>query len=480
MTMSRMKLLSFLLILSIGVFYLSTIRDGYGWGDDFGLYILHAINIVEGRAYLDTIYIYNPNIPNSPIGYPPVFPLLLAPVYGAFGLDLHAMKVEEVFFFVAFMFALYATIVGVLGPGRTIILLLLVGLNPLYWGFKDHILSDFPFLFFVYLTLWAASRNYGENDEPGWQAGALAGICAFLAYCTRTAGITLILAVIAYDVIKRRRLGAFSIAAMLSFVVPSALRALVAGGEASYFNHVTNLSPMALHSVAVLYRNKVMTFFLSGGHLPVMMLVLAAYAFFVLMGLLKKYRLRSLLLHDIFFAFYLAFIGAYTYSIWPLYTDPRLLFPLFPLLVVYAIEGCGIVRNRFWRQTISLAALVALTLFSYGLEYKKLGFGPIVEGIEKKESIELFDYVRSNTERKDAIIFIKPRALTLMTGRPSAVYHTPDDRTKLFEYMKSINAKYLINSPLDGEYLRSFIQQFNDKLCPVFKNSDFVMFRIEY
>ena len=49
----------------------------------------------------NTGYIYNPAIPvYSPRMYPPVFPLLLAPVYKMFGLSLLPMKLEQVFFIV--------------------------------------------------------------------------------------------------------------------------------------------------------------------------------------------------------------------------------------------------------------------------------------------------------------------------------------------------------------------------------------------
>src|SRR5689334_21022175 len=94
-------------IVAFGGAYLATLRAGQEWGDDFGLYVAHARNIVEGRPYDDTGYIYNPqNAVVSPRSYPPVFPLLLAPVYRLRGLDLTAMK--------AFVVLLFAATLGVL------------------------------------------------------------------------------------------------------------------------------------------------------------------------------------------------------------------------------------------------------------------------------------------------------------------------------------------------------------------------------
>src|SRR5215469_777816 len=88
-----------LLLASLALFYTVTVRDGNYWFDDYALYVHHAQNIAEGRPYTDTGHVYNRDITDySPKSYPPLFPLLLAPVYRAYGLNLHAMKIEEVLF----------------------------------------------------------------------------------------------------------------------------------------------------------------------------------------------------------------------------------------------------------------------------------------------------------------------------------------------------------------------------------------------
>src|SRR5438876_9159772 len=59
-------------ILSVGVFFLSTVRAGHNSGDDFAMYIMHARNIEQGHAYAPTGYIYNPAVPGfGPRVYPP-------------------------------------------------------------------------------------------------------------------------------------------------------------------------------------------------------------------------------------------------------------------------------------------------------------------------------------------------------------------------------------------------------------------------
>src|SRR6266404_7192237 len=96
------------LILTIGAFYIATIREGQVWGDDFALYIHHAKNIAYAHSYADTGYVYNPHYPVlGPKAYPPLFPLLLAPVYRVMGLNLTSMKVLNILFFLMALCFIY-------------------------------------------------------------------------------------------------------------------------------------------------------------------------------------------------------------------------------------------------------------------------------------------------------------------------------------------------------------------------------------
>src|SRR5678815_1678073 len=97
-----------LCVLIVAVFYLSTIREGHDWGDDFSQYILHAENLASGAPYAPTRYLYNPADPvTGPQQYPPGFPIALAPIVWTFGLELRPMKVEIVLFFVAALFLIH-------------------------------------------------------------------------------------------------------------------------------------------------------------------------------------------------------------------------------------------------------------------------------------------------------------------------------------------------------------------------------------
>src|SRR5579859_5083789 len=104
---SRASSAAYVAIALIGIFFVLTRRPGQHWGDDFAAYIHHAENIVEGRPYADIGYIFNLQNPVSPMATLPVFPLLLAPSYFLFGLNLEAMKIELILFFCGALWAMF-------------------------------------------------------------------------------------------------------------------------------------------------------------------------------------------------------------------------------------------------------------------------------------------------------------------------------------------------------------------------------------
>lgn len=147
----------------IGLFHVATIRTGHEWADDFSMYILQARNIVDGMPYAETGYIYNPQNPNiGTRSYPPGFPLLLTPAVQLFGLDLRPMKMVVIACLVASLVLVLPVFRRVFLPEDLAPLLLVIGLNPLFWELKDQVQSDVPFLAFTLASLYLFLRS----DDP--------------------------------------------------------------------------------------------------------------------------------------------------------------------------------------------------------------------------------------------------------------------------------------------------------------------------
>jgi len=89
--------ISFALALIVATVLLHERRGGQDWGGDFSLYISHARNLSEGSPYGETGYLLNPYFRNlSPETYPPLFPLVLAPLYSRYGLDYRILSIPGI------------------------------------------------------------------------------------------------------------------------------------------------------------------------------------------------------------------------------------------------------------------------------------------------------------------------------------------------------------------------------------------------
>jgi 4-amino-4-deoxy-L-arabinose transferase-like glycosyltransferase len=471
--------------LLIGMFYLATIREGHDWGDDFSMYIRHAQNIARGEPYAETGYIYNPQNPDiGPRLYPPGFPVFLAPVVGIFGLDLRPMKILVLAFFIGSLLVMISLFRNVLSMSYVAVLVLIVGLNPLFWELKDHVLSDIPFLFFALLSL-RLFAHAGAPDASGGRRATLAvlsGVAAYAAYATRTLALMLIPCFVAHDLSRYRRIGTNAALATAVVVVLAGLQHVVWFHDVSYVDQISNPVtaaqqnvPAYLRDLSDLWENSYSSdvrkiAFLGSG-------ALAAF------GYVNSLRAGVSVFH-LFPPLYLAPV-----MMWPSYQGMRLLVPVVPFYFCYCLLGVrridAAVERRWKARNAVLVVFLAAVLVSYAGRYSTLPFGPLREGIAKKESRELFEFVTAATDPDDILVFSRPRALALMTRRRVSAGYNPVDPCRLWQYMREIGASYVITGPArdpfneDAVYLRQFVAKFGDDLRPVMANRDLAVYRIE-
>ena len=172
-----------------------SLRDGHHWGGDFSQYITHARNIATGAPYEKVDYLLLREYGHERIGppvYPPVTPIILAPVVAAFGIDLTAMKAVLYPFLAAAAVLVFLYYRRVSGAGIALLVTGAFALNPHLWWAKDGIKSEFPFLFFLYLTFFLfARREAASLSKVRLGLVLLAGLAASLAFATRTTGIAI-------------------------------------------------------------------------------------------------------------------------------------------------------------------------------------------------------------------------------------------------------------------------------------------------
>ncbi len=469
----------------IGVFYVATIRDGHTWGDDWSMYVAHARNIATGAPYAETGYIYNPHNPEvGPRVYPPGFPVALAPIVKLFGMELRPMKILVVAFFIGSLLLIPPLVRDVLPSPHAEALALVVGLNPFFWDFKDQILSDVPFLFFALLSLLLFRQTVAEEDSGAVlrrrvTLAMCAGLAAYAAYATRVPGVVLVAAFVAHDLVRYGRPRAATAVAASVFALLATAQYAVGFRNGSYLDQgagslavMLDHVPQYLRSLAVLWDNGY-----SDATRKIVFLGVAALA---AIGYLQAARPRPGVL-ELFPLLYIAVI-----LVWRSFQDTRFLIPVIPLFAYYAILGAraldDVVHRRWgWRHLVSLPFLV-VTLVTYAARYSTVPFGPIDSGVERPQSTELFSFVRQQTGPGDVVLFAKPRALALYTGRRASAPFNASDPCALWTYMREIGATYVVTGRSDRYFeaarLAAFVERYRDSFREVMRNREFAVLRV--
>lgn len=475
------KHLALLLAAGIGVFYLLTLRQGQGWMDDYAQYVLHARNLAEGRPYADTGYLLNPAYQTAgPVTYPPVFPLLLAPVYKA-GPNLQAMKAVTVICFAGFLYVLWLLFRRGLGERRALLPAALVGLSPVFWKFKDYLYAEYPFLLFSYAALYAWRLARAAEDAGGrWLPRALAaGLLAYLAYGTRSAGLVLLPAFFIADLVEKKKISKTFLACCVPALGLAAAQWLTLHSDAVYagqtrelFSHSTIFATVTGNLLGYAER---FTLLFENGQVPLLPAVLlAATASLAAAGFARRAGREPLL------AAY-AVLNILLLLLFPAADGLRYAFPLVPLLFYYAAAGWEEYSLKFGRAARYMApALLLAAGLSYAGAYCGAQYGALREGTEKAETKRLFEFVRSAVPPGAVVICRKPRTLSLLTGRRASMYHFGPD-AELLAYFKETGAGYLIAGsvfPEDRAFLFPFLERNRERFLEVYANADFSVYKI--
>ena len=487
----------------IAIFHISTLRSGHYWGGDFSQYIHHAKNLAEGKPYNDILYIVNSFASVSPANYPPVFPLILAPVYEIWGLNLMAMKLVMVAFYISALVVLKKVFQHRLLPLSMFALLLIVGLNPYFWQFKDRILSDIPYLLFSLCSLYLMRLN---DTERRLGISVLLGIFMYLAYGTREIGLVLPLTLISYELWRHRKLTRGSLVAITLFIVLSGTQWLAMQFDPVYpeivlqhgaiettenvsaikgISPARNISPSNLDYVQsnpskILaqinrYPEGLYTFWKING------LAFEKPFFWLLNGLalvgFVSALTRGTRVTEIYFFGYLctlALYGGRDFS--------RYLLPLLPIYVFYILTAVSQLKYiHRYLQYFSLLILAILISSVYLDFYTNQDYSERDRGITAQPAKELFEFLRTQTQPTDVLVARKPRVFSLLTQRAASAYPNHSKRPKRqMQYFHAINARYLITQPKaikkkrNGQIIvNSLIKKYPDDLSLIFRNRQF-------
>ena len=472
--------LAYVFIAAIGVFWLATTRAGTPWGDDWAMYVHHAKNLAEGHRYDDTGFIYNPLYPlHAPRMYPPGFPLLLAPVYAWFGLDLGALKVPAIVCFVLSLFILVTYYRRHQSRLTAWLVVMGVGLNPYAWEFKDSILSELPFMFLVLLCALMIDVDPAPGDGTLLRHVAT-GAAIYAAYCVRPLGALFVPAILARDLLVRRSIscGAWVIGA--TFLAGALTQFALLPGDTGYIRAALYQPHASVADVGRGIGVRLAAYHHVAAHLlaPANWPSAAKRRFselFVLLALagMGARMARRLSPVELFVGLY---VGAVLFFPG---IQSRYLLPVLPFAFGYAFGLLESVRRPVVRYGL-IAVVVAPLAWFYAGAYRHAEWREIAHGVQEVPAQDLFAYVRDHTPTGAVFMSTKPRALSLYTHRRAAAYGVPLDPERLAADMRSIGARYIVTGIADptGETAR-WVAENPERFRLIYANERFRLYEAD-
>ncbi|MCA9449345.1 MAG: glycosyltransferase family 39 protein, partial [Candidatus Omnitrophica bacterium] len=414
------------LFLCIGLlfFHFRTLHSSHNWGDDFTIYTIAAERLVEGVPFSDPVAFSGEQkveVGNS-IGYP----LVLTPIVALFGNDCFHLKIPNIVCHVVAAVLIFA-VSSMLTQSRVFpwIGFLFYGFFPYFNRFQNVIGPDLLSIATLLVLVGLVLVEPGEDRRKS--------IARYL----------LLSVVFAFHLLVRRQ--AWSIAPVilgwaLWKSLPSArvdrwkgligvglafgVFALLFGGilieRIDYFWDGENLSSERIGARFEAYAGAVPRFFYQFSlNRTVTSIETGVWAFLSLFGLLSKIRDRGFGFLEFVLLFYLVPPFLFAAS-----QQERYILPVFALSMIYLVTGLDSLFRFFWPSRLSVAfmGICFLLIFVWpGYNASKYYYHSLskttLNGPYDEVASELFEFSSENLEEDAEVLFFKPRAFHLFTGR---------------------------------------------------------------
>ncbi len=430
------------------------VQPYFHWQDDAGLYIMQAKCLVYGTP-LETLYESNKFMEQHSIKiqgphlYPMGTPILLSLVIYFFGSSFLAMKIMSAIFLIATIPVLYHIFLKYTKDR----FISIFGLFLIYPNFHivnmaDTVLSDIPFMFFSFLSL------HFMKERINALLGISLGLLIFASYINRDTGIFLLPGLFVKQIVDFRYSGQDKNirTEILPYVVFSILFCILKilipyGNENFYQNLLVNVSSTEFFlNNLYYYRVQFGRFFMDGN----MNHVLKIFIFCLIStGLFSHWKKSP---HLIVYTFLVALILMFWNR-----NGVRLMLPIIPILILYAILGYqGISRLFSYAKIVSYPLAAAILAFVVYQNVDRL-HDYRVKSLDRyliQSTDYTLDYIGKNITDSDIIGFRCPRALTMLTGKKS-IY------TDLRNFDSSVARFLLIR---DSSYTSGKYQKYRDTL----------------
>jgi len=492
-----------------------TLTNGHNWGDDFSQYIMQAKSIVELNP-LSSIVANRFTAENSsyifgPAAVPWGFPVLLAPFYAVFGLNMIGLKLVGVISFLFFIVLLWVGFRKFHSPVWLLCLVCFFSLNPTMLSFTNQILTDLPFLLVSTASVLFIGRLVIEKRNlisPVWDYVLLGAIIAG-AFLIRTNGILLLITLAITQFISltlKLRRGDFS-----NGQFSTSFRNLFSDRGVSLKRLLINLIPYAsffcivllwemilpqigvanlsaVNNISLDIIKRQLDYFID---VPVEFFIGVPhhYLFYfasipiAIAGIIRRYR------SDYHIAVYIILtVALYVWlPWWPSFPGLRYLFPILPFYCSFVITGLETfqggktnIEQKLRKWVCLIPILFVLTYFvinsmanAYAnmIHHRETFSGPYTA-----TSQDMFSFIRSNTEKESNIVFFKPRLMRMITDRKSLMLRTKEELSRGDYLCLYLPAQ--IRDQVSPDTMQDLLKQEGALL--IYENSEFKVFKLTY
>ena len=491
----RKHLFFILCILFCLPLFFINIKDSHDWGDDFAQYILQAKNIVEGKPQTETGYVYDQKLALvAPPAYPAGFPLMLAGVYKWKGNSIHAFNYLVTTFLFFLCLAMFWFFRKYFSELTAFFLVLIFVYNPWTLDFKTEILSDIPYTLFLLLTVLLY-----QNEKKSFLNYLLCGICCGIMLSIRGVAAVFLIAILLhslYEIFKESKKSKITksilekpvtilgSSVLIYFLLNVVLVRIPTGKFLEFYSRAygnNSVGDIIIQNLNYYVQVFEAFFDPQPGKWAFIVFVSKSFSLVLLiLGMLYCWlHKRSFI--DLLTGIYILLFVIYPYSAGGF----RFILPVFPFMLYYMVMGLkqikiSIPANR--KVLIVAGGLFVFLQYRHSISEIISNQKNILDGPQLSESVETFDYIKKNIPENSIIIFKKPKALALYSGRRTAstVYYQSSEDVK--KMLNALSAEYLLlnsdNDPeLGDEQLKNYVNDFKNEVQPIWHNNKFILYK---
>ena len=495
-THSRGSLGLTMILIACSLLAIATLNDDLGSIDgDNAQYIFLAQALATGQGYR-TI-----NEPGSPpeTYFPPLFPLMLAPIIGRWGIHAYwAMHLVVIGWAIGCLALWLAWAHRRFDERGLTWSLALFGTAPLWIVYANRILTEIPFLGWSLAAMLAAER-YARQEQALTAAGIGTALALGVAYFTRTVGVVLTAVTIGWLTRRAWRLGARRLAvgraALLLAIVGGAALAwhlrnqLVTLGQPpplDYWKLLPLRDPYQPHVGMIGWSTlgdrmaDNLRYYLKvvGTHLvhqlrhvpqPWVYGVAALPVGLVTIGFARRLRRGPTLAE-----WYLLGYGLLIW-LWP-FQEPRFLVPVLPWLFGYLVDGINALAQRTsgdaGQRSSGLMTTILLVILGSNLLGVAQGFAADRAGRRHgevaREWLTAHEWLAAHAPADAVLMSRKPTITALLTDRRAIGTPWTPDPSEVMATIDRWGVTHLIveTSEESARYLRPAIARYRDRFEP--------------